>query len=75
MDPHRLQIDLQTPRDPVLTSRPSQPHDRARAPSRSRLIMEGSAQHLRVLIANERQERLAVVAPLVSSLGHEVIAQ
>jgi len=26
--------------------------------------MEGSAQHLRVLIANERQERLAVVAPL-----------
>ena len=75
MDPHRLQIDLQTPRDPVLTSRPSQPHVRARAPSRYRLIMEGSAQHLRILIANERQERLAVVAPLVSSLGHEVIAR
>ena len=37
--------------------------------------MEGSAQHLRVLIANERQDRLAVVAPLVSSLGHEVIAR
>jgi AmiR/NasT family two-component response regulator len=37
--------------------------------------MEGSTQHLRVLIANERQERLAVVAPLVSSLGHEVIAR
>jgi AmiR/NasT family two-component response regulator len=37
--------------------------------------MEGSAQHLRVLIANERQERLAVVAPLVTSLGHEVIAR
>jgi response regulator NasT len=37
--------------------------------------MEGSAQHNRVLIANERQERLAVVAPLVSSLGHEVIAR
>lgn len=74
MDPHRLEIDLQTPRDPVLTSRPSQPHDRARAPSRSRLIMDGTAQHLRVLIANERQERLAVVASLVSSLGHEVIA-
>ena len=75
MDPHRLQIDLETSRDSVLTSRPSQPHDRARAPSRSRLIMEGSAQHLRVLIANEWQERLAVVAPLVSSLGHEVIAR
>ena len=37
--------------------------------------MEGSAQHLRILLANERQERLAVVAPLVSSLGHEVIAR
>jgi AmiR/NasT family two-component response regulator len=37
--------------------------------------MERSAQHLRVLIANERQERLAVVAPLVASLGHEVIAR
>jgi AmiR/NasT family two-component response regulator len=75
MDPHPYQTDFQTPRDPVLSSRPSQPHDRARAPSRSRLSMEGSAQRLRVLIANERQERLAVVAPLVSSLGHEVIAR
>jgi response regulator NasT len=37
--------------------------------------MESSTQHLRVLIANERQERLAVVAPLVASLGHEVIAR
>jgi response regulator NasT len=37
--------------------------------------MEGSTQHLRVLIANERQDRLAVVAPLVTSLGHEVIAR
>ena len=77
MDPHQFQFhsELQTPGDPTLSSRPSQPHDRARAPSRSRLIMEGSAQHLRVLIANERQDRLAVVAPLVSSLGHEVIAR
>ena len=77
MDPHQFQFhsELQTTGDPVLSSRPSQPHDRARAPSRSRLIMEGSAQHLRVLIANERQDRLAVVAPLVSSLGHEVIAR
>ena len=77
MDPHQFQFhsELQTPGDPALSSRPSQPHDRAPAPSRSRLIMEGSAQHLRVLIANERQDRLAVVAPLVSSLGHEVIAR
>jgi AmiR/NasT family two-component response regulator len=37
--------------------------------------MERSAQHLRVLIANEKQERLAVIAPLVASLGHEVIAR
>lgn len=37
--------------------------------------MDPSAQHLRILIANERQERLAVVAPLVTSLGHEVVAR
>jgi two-component system, response regulator / RNA-binding antiterminator len=37
--------------------------------------MQDPAQNLRILIANERAERLAVVAPLVSSLGHEVIAR
>jgi len=31
--------------------------------------------HLRVLIANERKDRLALVAPIVSALGHEVIAR
>jgi AmiR/NasT family two-component response regulator len=31
--------------------------------------------HLRVLIANERKDRLALVAPLVVGLGHEVIAR
>jgi AmiR/NasT family two-component response regulator len=31
--------------------------------------------HLRVLIANERKDRLALVAPIVVSLGHEVIAR
>jgi response regulator NasT len=31
--------------------------------------------HLRVLIANERAERLALVAPIVAALGHEVIAR
>jgi AmiR/NasT family two-component response regulator len=32
-------------------------------------------EHLRVLIANERKDRLALVAPVVASLGHEVIAR
>jgi AmiR/NasT family two-component response regulator len=32
-------------------------------------------KHLRVLIANERRDRLALVAPIVASLGHEVIAR
>ena len=32
-------------------------------------------QHLRVLIANERKDRLALVAPIVMELGHEVIAR
>jgi AmiR/NasT family two-component response regulator len=31
--------------------------------------------HLRVLIANERADRLALVAPIVAGLGHEVIAR
>jgi AmiR/NasT family two-component response regulator len=31
--------------------------------------------HLRVLIANERKDRLALVAPVVAALGHEVIAR
>jgi AmiR/NasT family two-component response regulator len=32
-------------------------------------------EHLRVLIANERKDRLAIVAPIVIALGHEVIAR
>src|SRR3954449_11699932 len=32
-------------------------------------------EHLRVLIANERHDRLALVAPIVATLGHEVIAR
>ena len=31
--------------------------------------------HLRVLIANERKDRLDLVAPIVVGLGHEVIAR
>lgn len=34
-----------------------------------------STDHLRVLIANERKDRLALVAPIVVALGHEVIAR
>jgi AmiR/NasT family two-component response regulator len=32
-------------------------------------------EHLRALIANERKDRLALVAPIVAALGHEVIAR
>ena len=32
-------------------------------------------EHLRVLIANERKDRLALVAPIVAALEHEVIAR
>src|SRR4051795_2818905 len=32
-------------------------------------------EHLRVLVANERRDRLALVAPIVAALGHEVIAR
>jgi AmiR/NasT family two-component response regulator len=32
-------------------------------------------EHLRVLIANERKDRLALLAPIVAALGHEVIAR
>jgi AmiR/NasT family two-component response regulator len=32
-------------------------------------------EHLRVLIANERKDRLALVASIVAALGHEVIAR
>lgn len=39
------------------------------------LMSHRETQHLRVLIANERKDRLAVVAPAVTSLGHEVIAR
>ncbi len=31
--------------------------------------------HLRILIANERRDRLEIVVPIVAALGHEVIAR
>jgi response regulator NasT len=37
--------------------------------------MNLETEHLRVLIANERKDRLALVAPIVTALGHEVIAR
>ena len=38
-------------------------------------MAESSIQHLRVLIANERRERLELLAQVVAGLGHEVIAR
>ena len=35
---------------------------------------EGETAHLRVLIADEREDRLELLARLVAGLGHEVIA-
>jgi response regulator NasT len=37
-------------------------------------MAENGIDHLRVLIANERHDRLALLAEVVSGLGHEVIA-
>jgi AmiR/NasT family two-component response regulator len=44
---------------------------------RIRLVepLTDGTDHLRVLIANERKDRLALVAPIVVALGHEVIAR
>jgi AmiR/NasT family two-component response regulator len=38
-------------------------------------MTEHETDHLRVLIANERRDHLALVAPIVVGLGHEVIAR
>jgi AmiR/NasT family two-component response regulator len=38
-------------------------------------LSERETGHLRVLIANERKDRLDLVAPIVVGLGHEVIAR
>ncbi len=37
--------------------------------------MPDKTEHLRVLIANERKDRLELVVPIVAGLGHEVIAR
>ena len=36
---------------------------------------DDQVQHLRVLIANERRDRLELLAQVVAGLGHEVIAR
>lgn len=38
-------------------------------------MVESEPQHLRVLIANERRDRLELLAQVVTGLGHEVIAR
>ena len=38
-------------------------------------ILENEGEHLRILIANERRDRLEVLAQVVAGLGHEVIAR
>jgi two-component system, response regulator PdtaR len=38
-------------------------------------MAEHEARHLRVLIANEKRERLELLAQVVAGLGHEVIAR
>ena len=38
-------------------------------------MVEDEPQHLRVLIANERRDRLELLAQVVANLGHEVIAR
>jgi AmiR/NasT family two-component response regulator len=38
-------------------------------------MAEDEVQHLRVLIANERRDRLELLAQVVTGLGHEVIAR
>ena len=38
-------------------------------------MSDRETEHLRVLIANERKDSLALVVPLVAALGHEVIAR
>ena len=38
-------------------------------------MAEGQSRHLRVLIANEKRERLELLARVVAGLGHDVIAR
>jgi AmiR/NasT family two-component response regulator len=64
--------DLSTARAQNLTARP---WNRGRLESLGCDVIYRETEHLRVLIANERKDRLALVAPIVTALGHEVIAR
>jgi hypothetical protein len=44
-------------------------------PFRSWHRLGNRTDHLRVLIVNERKDRLELVAPIGAALGHEVIAR
>ncbi len=62
-----------TPRAPLLTApSPSTLHVRAYNFSQ---LPDTEPQHLRVLIANERRDRLELLAQVVVGLGHDVIAR
>jgi len=39
------------------------------------MMHDCETEHLRVLIANQRKDRLALLAPIVVALGHQVIAR
>jgi hypothetical protein len=52
---------------PVSSSRHPRSHGGA--------MVENGIRHLRVLIANERRDRLELLANVVIGLGHEVIAR
>jgi response regulator NasT len=45
------------------------------AGGRAVTMLENEGEHLRILIANERRDRLELLAQVVAGLGHEVIAR
>jgi AmiR/NasT family two-component response regulator len=60
---------------PMAQSARSRPLNLPALHSTARKVSQRETEHLRVLIANERKDRLALVAPIVAALGHEVIAR
>src|SRR5512132_3585943 len=59
------------------TARVREPKVLSSAPASTEKLemVESEPQHLRVLIANERRDRLELLAQVVTGLGHEVIAR
>lgn len=58
--------------DPATIAAPSQ---HPLSPWKVRALSDTEVQRLRVLIANERLDRLELVAQVVSGLGHDVVAR